>query len=209
MRRKGYLCNFIRIWLDFQVSDTDNKPYTPGLTIPSMFVSSMWDGKEPTRYSRRVGHEVPGVVAVLCECMGGQVYIIRSSATLAIFIVEDAISVWMNLGKHLLFVWLYISSIKMGTRRTIRLDEVSSIVRLERHVPQYKDGHYIALIWPKRTTYKTKPKKKKKKVCEKKERSATTSTHTHFLKMKIPMQRSLRIISVWKHARPYVKPSHN
>ena len=33
--------------------------------MPSMFISSMWDAKEPTQ------HEVPGVVAVLCECMGG------------------------------------------------------------------------------------------------------------------------------------------
>jgi len=31
----------------------------------------MWDVKEPTHYSKRVGHEVPGVVAVLCQCMGG------------------------------------------------------------------------------------------------------------------------------------------
>ena len=30
----------------------------------------MWDVKVPTRYSKRVGHEFPGVVAVLCECMG-------------------------------------------------------------------------------------------------------------------------------------------
>ena len=36
-----------------------------------MFISSMWDVKEPTHYSKRVGHEVPGVVAVLCDCMGG------------------------------------------------------------------------------------------------------------------------------------------
>ena len=27
----------------------------------------MWDFKEPTHYSKRVGHEVPGVVAVLSE----------------------------------------------------------------------------------------------------------------------------------------------
>ena len=27
-----------------------------------MFISSMWDVKEPTLSSRRVGHEVPGVV---------------------------------------------------------------------------------------------------------------------------------------------------
>jgi len=30
----------------------------------------MWDFKEPTHYSRRVGREVPDVAAVLCECMG-------------------------------------------------------------------------------------------------------------------------------------------
>ena len=30
-----------------------------------MFKISTWDVKEPTHYSGRVGHEVPGVVAVL------------------------------------------------------------------------------------------------------------------------------------------------
>ena len=30
-----------------------------------MFKIPMWDIKEPTHYSKRVGHEVPGVVAVL------------------------------------------------------------------------------------------------------------------------------------------------
>ena len=30
-----------------------------------------WDVKEPTHYSKRVGHEVPGVVAVLCESIAG------------------------------------------------------------------------------------------------------------------------------------------
>ena len=38
-----------------------------------MFISSHWDVKEPTHYSRRVGNEVPGVVAVLCDCMHGWV----------------------------------------------------------------------------------------------------------------------------------------
>ena len=28
-----------------------------------MFISSMWDVKEPTHYSKRVGHQVPGFVA--------------------------------------------------------------------------------------------------------------------------------------------------
>ena len=51
---------------------------------------------------------------------------------LAFFIREDALSVWTNLGKHSLFIWLYVSSIKTGTRRIIRLsclDELSSVVR--------------------------------------------------------------------------------
>ena len=33
--------------------------------IPSMFISSLWDVKEPTHYSIRVGDVVPGVVAAL------------------------------------------------------------------------------------------------------------------------------------------------
>ena len=36
-----------------------------------MFVSSTWDLKEPTHYAKSGGHEVPGVVAVLCEWLGG------------------------------------------------------------------------------------------------------------------------------------------
>ena len=51
---------------------------------------------------------------------------------MAVFILEDALSVWTNLGKHSLFVWLFVSSVKTGTRRIIRLDELSSVVRLER-----------------------------------------------------------------------------
>jgi len=36
-----------------------------------MFKCSLWDVKEPKHYSKRAGNNVPGVVAVLCECMGG------------------------------------------------------------------------------------------------------------------------------------------
>ena len=42
---------------------------------------------------------------------------------MAIFILEDALCVWTNLGKHSLFV----SSVKTGTRRIIRPDELSSV----------------------------------------------------------------------------------
>ena len=55
---------------------------------------------------------------------------------MAVFILEDALSVWTNLGKHSLFVGLYVSSIKTDTRRIIRLDELSSVVRLERRTKE-------------------------------------------------------------------------
>ena len=48
-------------------------PSRPVSQITSMFISSLWDVKEPTHYSRRVGDEVPGVVAVLCMYTGGWV----------------------------------------------------------------------------------------------------------------------------------------
>ena len=35
-----------------------------------VYICSLWDVKEPTHYSKREGHEVPGVVAVLCESLG-------------------------------------------------------------------------------------------------------------------------------------------
>ena len=56
-------------WLDFQVfSDKDDKPEVPSHS-PSMFII-LWDVKEPTHLSLRVGHEVPGVVV----CMSSVVY---------------------------------------------------------------------------------------------------------------------------------------
>ena len=52
---------------------------------------------------------------------------------MVVFILEDALSVWTHLGKHLLLDGLCVSStcIKTGTRRIMRLDELSSVVRLE------------------------------------------------------------------------------
>ena len=47
---------------------------------------------------------------------------------MAVFILEYALSFWTNLGKHLLFFWLFASSIKTATRRIIRLDELFSVV---------------------------------------------------------------------------------
>ena len=37
----------------------------PVSQISSIFISSLWDVKEPKHYSRRVGDKVSGVVAVL------------------------------------------------------------------------------------------------------------------------------------------------
>ena len=47
---------------------------------------------------------------------------------MAVFTLEDSFSVWTNLGKHSLFVWLLVSSIKKGARRIIRLDELSRLL---------------------------------------------------------------------------------
>ena len=40
-----------------------------------------WDVKEPTHYSKRVGHEVPGVVAGLCESIAGPHQLIAAKKT--------------------------------------------------------------------------------------------------------------------------------
>ena len=40
-----------------------------------------WDVKEPTHYSKRAGHEVSGVVAVLCENIAGPHQLIAAKKT--------------------------------------------------------------------------------------------------------------------------------
>ena len=62
---------------------------------------------------------------------------------MAVFILEDALSVQMNLEKHSLFVWLFVCSIKTGTRRIMRLDELSSVGRLERHTTEDSSSRRI------------------------------------------------------------------
>ena len=46
---------------------------------------------------------------------------------------DNGLSIRMNLGKHLQFVWLCAFSIKTGTRCIMRLDEVSFEMHKERH----------------------------------------------------------------------------
>ena len=43
-----------------------------------MFISSMWDIKESTHYSKRVGPKVPGDMAVLCESIAGPLQLIAA-----------------------------------------------------------------------------------------------------------------------------------
>ena len=68
LRRKCFLCNYICKWLDFQVfSDKDDKPEVPSHN-PSIFII-LWDVKEPTHLSLRVGHVVAVVVVCLLLCI--------------------------------------------------------------------------------------------------------------------------------------------
>ena len=72
---------------------------------------------------------------MLCARANGEAFVSASMclrlrrALMAVFILEDALCVWTNLGKHSLFVWLFVSSVKTGKRRIIRPDELSSVVR--------------------------------------------------------------------------------
>ena len=59
-----------------------------------------------------------------------------------------ALSVWTNLGKHLLSDALCVSSIKTGTRRIMRLDELSSVVRLERRTTEDSSSRRIMRLVP-------------------------------------------------------------
>ena len=80
---------------------------------------------------------------------------------LAFFILEDALSVLTNLGKHLLFVWLFVCSIKTGTRLIIRLDKLFSVVRHSRQTtednPQTDNNASCACLYT-RDEYQTNSK---------------------------------------------------
>ena len=69
------LCDYVCNCLDFLVfSDKDDKPLAPSRNSSSFAI--LWDVKEPTHSSKRVGRGVPGVVvwsccahAVLASCI--------------------------------------------------------------------------------------------------------------------------------------------
>ena len=61
LRRKCCLCNFIGKCLDFQF--LSNKNYKPEVLSQPLFIKiTLWDVKEPTHYSKSIGHGVPGLV---------------------------------------------------------------------------------------------------------------------------------------------------
>ena len=96
------ICHIWSLWVQFQ-------------TFP---VSTLW---EAVFHWRRTRH-----------CSPPKKTNFGSTLKWSFFSLEDALSVWTNLGKHSLFVWLFVSSTKTGTRRIMRMDALSSIVRLER-----------------------------------------------------------------------------
>ena len=67
---------------------------------------------------------------------------------MAVFILLDALSVWTNLGKHLFINALCVSSIKMGTRRIIRQDELSSVVHRSRRTTEDSSSRRIMCLVP-------------------------------------------------------------
>ena len=67
---------------------------------------------------------------------------------MAVFILQDALSVWTNLGKDSFFVWLFAFSVKTGTRRIIRLDELSSVVRHSSRTTEDSSSRRIMRLVP-------------------------------------------------------------
>ena len=80
------------------------------------------------------------------------------------FYTRDALPVWTfsrpapkpgkspwergwKLGKHLLPVRLCVSSIKMGTRRVTRLDELYFVVRRSRRISKESLGKHLLPVW--------------------------------------------------------------
>ena len=61
---------------------------------------------------------------------------------MAVSTLEDALSVWTSGGKHSLFVWLFVCSIKTGTRH-MRLNELFPVVRHSRRTTEESSSRRI------------------------------------------------------------------
>ena len=70
LSRKRCLCDYIS--KDVQVFS--NEDYKPGSVSRFLQLSTLWDVKEPTHLSKRVGHEVPDVVAAIFSKVAGSKY---------------------------------------------------------------------------------------------------------------------------------------
>ena len=111
--------------------------------LPCLFVSYIrWShvwiwGRKPKTATIQTGHNCCTTFLWVCLLL-----------LLAVFILEDALSVWTNLGKHLLLVWLVVSSIKTGTRRIIRLDKLFSVVRRSRRITEDNSSRRIMRLVP-------------------------------------------------------------
>ena len=65
----------VKTFKSSRIRTISRRPHNPWMfTIP-------WEVKEPTHYSKRVGHKVPGVVAVLCESIAGPQQLIAAKKT--------------------------------------------------------------------------------------------------------------------------------
>ena len=70
------------------------------------------------------------------------------NASMAVFILEDALSDLTNLAKHLQFIWLCVSSIKTGTRRIMHVDPLSFEISLERRATKGNSPGRITCLAP-------------------------------------------------------------
>ena len=64
------------------------------------------------------------------------------------FYTTVALFVWTNLGKHMKFIWLCVTSIKTGTRRIMRLGVPSFVIRLERRTTNSSSSGRIMRLTP-------------------------------------------------------------
>ena len=83
---------------------------------------------------------------ILNECLTNEtlkIFDLNNGLTMAIFILEGALSVWTNL----LLVWLFVSSIKTGTKRIIRVDKLFFVVhRAKRRMEDNSSRRIMHLV---------------------------------------------------------------
>ena len=72
---------------------------------------------------------------------------VHCEETIGRFILGNALPVQMNLGKHSFFVWLFVFSLKTGTRRIIRLDEIGYLLLCDlNYARPWEDGSSTGIM---------------------------------------------------------------